>query len=98
MSAPSTLCIRRSLSAVHRGMAFEQRSLAILQRHLSMSLTSVGGKEDGGIDLLGWWWLPQSPRAPGPDIFGRENNKPPPEPRRRIRVVAQCKAEKKRVR
>jgi len=70
------------LSTTHRGTAFEERSLKILHDHMSMSLRRVGGKSDGGIDLLGWWWLPLSdPSAPG---------------RRRIRVIAQCKAEKKK--
>ncbi|KAG6853071.1 hypothetical protein C0991_007063 [Blastosporella zonata] len=48
-------------------------------------LTSVGGKSDGGIDLLGWWWLPQ--------LDASHINAP----RRRLRVLAQCKAEKKKI-
>lgn len=48
-----------------------------------MSLTRVGGKSDGGIDLIGWWWLP--------DLVDQHA------PRRRIRVLAQCKAEKKKM-
>lgn len=57
-----------------------------------MSLRRVGGKSDGGIDLLGWWWLPpsDSPNA-SPD---KTLNTPPR--RRRLRVLAQCKAEKKK--
>ena len=47
------------LSNVHRGTAFEKRSLELLQSTMSMSLTRVGGKSDGGVDLLGWWWLPE---------------------------------------
>ena len=47
------------LSNVHRGAAFEKRSLELLQSTMSMSLTRVGGKSDGGVDLLGWWWLPE---------------------------------------
>ncbi|KAG6379858.1 hypothetical protein JVT61DRAFT_10418 [Boletus reticuloceps] len=83
------------LSAVHRGTAFEQRSLQLLQTHFSMSLRRVGGKSDGGIDLIGWWWLPFATDSdpihrPGalPDSNGLL--------RRRIRVLAQCKAEKKK--
>ena len=48
----------RLLSTVHRGTAFEYRALALLTKHMSMSLTRVGGSHDGGIDLLGWWWVP----------------------------------------
>ncbi|KAG6811834.1 hypothetical protein H0H92_005631 [Tricholoma furcatifolium] len=50
-----------------------------------MSLRRVGGKSDGGIDLLGWWWLPP--------LNATEINAP----RRRLRVLAQCKAEKKKI-
>ncbi|KIM36686.1 hypothetical protein M413DRAFT_449027 [Hebeloma cylindrosporum] len=78
------------LSTVHRGNAFEERSLRLLEQTMSMSLKRVGGKEDGGIDLVGWWWLPElSSNASEP----RSNSKG----RRRIRVVGQCKAEKKKL-
>jgi hypothetical protein len=46
------------LSAVHRGTAFENRALSLLSEHMSMSLTRVGGSNDGGVDLIGWWWVP----------------------------------------
>jgi hypothetical protein len=49
---------RRLLSTVQRGTAFEYRVLAQLTKHMSMSLTRVGGSNDGGIDLIGWWWVP----------------------------------------
>lgn len=63
-----------------------------------MLLRRVGGKSDGGIDLLGWWWLPLcSADAVMPPDNG---SKPWPDsdvlPRRRLRVLAQCKAEKKK--
>ncbi|KAG5339836.1 hypothetical protein J132_10912 [Termitomyces sp. J132] len=74
-----------STSTVYRGTAFERRAQNILQNHLSMSLRRVGGKSDGGVDLLGWWWLPPSGAF---DINM---------PRRRLRVLAQCKAEKKKI-
>jgi hypothetical protein len=82
----STTCISQTplLSTTHRGTAFEERSLKILHDHMSMSLRRVGGKSDGGIDLLGWWWLPPT----DPSAFESR--------RRRIRVIAQCKAEKKK--
>jgi Protein of unknown function (DUF2034) len=50
----------RLLSTVQRGTAFEYRALALLTKHLSMSLTRVGGSYDGGIDLIGWWWVPSA--------------------------------------
>jgi Protein of unknown function (DUF2034) len=82
----STACASQAsqLSTTHRGTAFEERSLKILHDHMSMSLRRVGGKSDGGIDLLGWWWLPPA------DPSASESR------RRRIRVIAQCKAEKKK--
>ena len=79
------------LSTVHRGNAFEERSLKLLEQTMSMSLKRVGGKEDGGIDLVGWWWLPElssNASQPCSNSPGR---------RRRIRVIGQCKAEKKKL-
>ena len=48
----------RLLSTVQRGTAFEYRALALLTKHMSMSLAHVGGSYDGGVDLIGWWWVP----------------------------------------
>ena len=81
------------LSTVHQGNAFEQRSLALLHKTMSMSLKRVGGKEDGGIDLLGWWWLPPPTSSP-PTLLPSDD--PNRRRRRRIRVIGQCKAEKKK--
>jgi len=80
------------MSTTHKGNAFEERSLKILEQTMSMTLKRVGGKEDGGIDLLGWWWLPYDnhdvSKHPRPSsLFDR----------RRIRVIGQCKAEKKKM-
>ncbi|TEB29854.1 hypothetical protein FA13DRAFT_1734198, partial [Coprinellus micaceus] len=54
---------------------------------------------DGGIDLLGWWWLPpcvsalvSAPSTPPSTTTGEVLRG-----RRRIRVVGQCKAEKKKM-
>ncbi|THU98629.1 hypothetical protein K435DRAFT_610211, partial [Dendrothele bispora CBS 962.96] len=74
------------LSTVHRGNVFEQKCQALLEKHLSMSLRRVGGKEDGGIDLIGWWWLPHN-------LLDQNTSSTD---RKRIRIVAQCKAEKKK--
>jgi len=74
------------LSSVHRGVAFERRAMRLLQTNLSMSLNRVGGKSDGGIDLQGWWWPPFIS-----DTFAD------PAHRQRVRVFAQCKAEKKKI-
>jgi hypothetical protein len=83
-----------ALSTVHRGIAFEDRSLKLLQDSFSMSLRSVGGKSDGGIDLMGWWWLPEPfPSASGTISSSGESSI---HKRRRLRVLAQCKAEKKK--
>ena len=77
------------MSTVHQGTAFEERSLALLHKTMSMSLKRVGGREDGGIDLLGWWWLPTNDSMINDDIATKK--------RRRIRVIGQCKAEKKKL-
>ncbi|KZV76658.1 hypothetical protein PENSPDRAFT_673310 [Peniophora sp. CONT] len=84
--ALTTRAVSSSLSTVARGTAFEERSLRLLRDHLSMSLARVGGKSDGGIDLAGWWWLPHA-HAHASDTQGR----------RRLRVLAQCKAESKKM-
>lgn len=75
-----------ALSAVHRGVAFEERSMRLLQDHFSMSLRRVGGKADGGIDLQGWWWLPTDSTT---STHSTQQH-------RRLRVLAQCKAEVKK--
>ena len=80
------------LSAVHRGTAFEERSLQLLQAHFSMALRRVGGKSDGGVDLVGWWWLPSATKSNRPGALPDPNGLL----RRRLRVLAQCKAEKKK--
>lgn len=76
-----------SASTVFRGTCFENRCLHLLQSHLGMTLQRVGGKEDGGVDLNGWWWLP--------DV--NEDAESPNSSFKRARVLAQCKAEKKKV-
>lgn len=90
------------VSHVHRGVAFENRALAML-RYLSMSLTCVGGKSDGGIDLQGWWWLPAASSISHPvdhDASHEQTDLVTDNAgihRRRIRVLAQCKAERRKL-
>ncbi|KAF5390133.1 hypothetical protein D9757_003780 [Collybiopsis confluens] len=79
-------------STVSRGTSFEKRCLNILETHLGMVLRRVGGKEDGGVDLTGWWWLP--------DLVGTHSGFEMPKSKsssKRVRILAQCKAEKKKV-
>ena len=61
--------------------------MRVLQGCLSMSLRRVGGRSDGGIDLQGWWWLPTDEASLESDIRGH----------RRLRILAQCKAEAKKL-
>ncbi|EPT01194.1 hypothetical protein FOMPIDRAFT_1161816 [Fomitopsis schrenkii] len=88
------------LSATHKGTAFENRSLALLEEHLSMSLRRVGGKDDGGIDLLGWWWLPLTHRRECvASALGSLKEMSPSSVsngRKRLRVIVQCKDEKRK--
>ncbi|KAH9852494.1 hypothetical protein C2E23DRAFT_183869 [Lenzites betulinus] len=85
-----------TMTTVMKGGLFEQRSLRLLQDHLSMSLRRVGGKGDGGIDLQGWWWLPAKCLCQThlPVVSHLDSGAPP---RKRLRVVAQCKAEEKKI-
>lgn len=84
-------------SAVFKGTAFEQRSLRVLQSQLSMSLRRVGGASDGGVDLLGWWYLPyfMSQTSPPQSIHSDSNESAIHSTR--IRVIAQCKAYTKKL-
>ena len=68
-----------------------------------MSLTRVGGKGDGGVDLRGWWHLPQHSTQSFGRVHGFHRSSPvtdervevpTPERGRRLRLLAQCKAEK----
>ncbi|KAL1731818.1 hypothetical protein EV714DRAFT_208158 [Schizophyllum commune] len=89
---------RGAPTTVAKGTAFEQRSLAVARTRLSMSLRRVGGKSDGGIDLTGWWWLPHASDAlQTRHASNGDASRPQLHARRRMRVLAQCKAEKKKI-
>ncbi|KAG9042058.1 hypothetical protein FS837_011386 [Tulasnella sp. UAMH 9824] len=98
---------RKMLSTVHKGLAFEQRALSLLTNNLSMSLTSVAGRGDGGIDLQGWWWLPQltpagslstaDTKQSSEGVYGSASLLATQDlMRRKVRVIAQCKAESRK--
>jgi hypothetical protein len=94
----SSATMTSRLSNVHRGVAFEHRSLQLLRNHLSMALERVGGKDDGGIDLIGWWWLPLSTASASTSgARSPSSTTGLALPRKRIRVLGQCKAEKKKL-
>ncbi|KZV94502.1 hypothetical protein EXIGLDRAFT_611656 [Exidia glandulosa HHB12029] len=85
------LSTKPKLAAVHQGVQFEERSHSVLRSQLSMTLTRVGGKSDGGIDLQGWWWLPPTVPDAAPVLATGWPDDPL---RRRLRVLGQCKAER----
>lgn len=88
------------------GTDFENRALRFLKDTFSMSMGRVGGPSDGGVDLQGWWWLPP---LQGFQASEGHSDAPMVNPikvtelgrsiadagRRRVRVLAQCKAESK---
>lgn len=84
--------IRRS--TVDIGRAFELHCLRFLNEQLHMSLTRVGGAGDGGVDLRGWWTVPSSSTSSS-DYSASSSRPKKPEPRQRLRVLGQCKAERK---
>ncbi|KAL8292794.1 hypothetical protein RQP46_001406 [Phenoliferia psychrophenolica] len=75
------------------GRAFELASLRWLSSPpLRLSLLHIGQSNDRGIDLRGWWPIPDStPPSPAPTT--------PDSPTRRKRwsVLVQCKAERRRL-
>ncbi|GHJ88868.1 hypothetical protein NliqN6_5270 [Naganishia liquefaciens] len=77
----------RKLPTTILGTGYELHCLRLLNEQLRMSLDRIGGKGDGGIDLQGWWNLPHT----NPSMTAPDANPP-----QRIRVLAQCKAEKTR--
>ncbi|WVR08110.1 hypothetical protein IAU60_005156 [Kwoniella sp. DSM 27419] len=102
------MAARLRRTTVEVGTAFELRALRYLNEGLHMSLKRVGGAGDGGIDLRGWWWLPRmgiggargahdvSPNT-SEDAANEWESVQAGGYRhlRRVRVITQCKAEKK---
>lgn len=92
------MAIKRS--TVHLGTAFELHCSYLLRSTLGMSLNRIGGKGDRGIDLRGWWSLPAASERPiaGPSRLdpGRLGSDQEGRGQRRVRVLVQCKAEKKK--
>ncbi|EJF63792.1 hypothetical protein BD309DRAFT_962960 [Dichomitus squalens] len=88
--------IPHSLTTLAKGLSFESRTIGILREHLSISCRHVGGRGDGGIDLLGWWWLPHEclSHAAYQDSSNPVENRPARTP---LRIFAQCKAEEKKI-
>ncbi|EIW71554.1 hypothetical protein TREMEDRAFT_27243 [Tremella mesenterica DSM 1558] len=100
---------RRSTHEI--GKAFELHALRFCNRHLGMSLRAVGGAGDGGVDLRGWWYLPSFNISPAlvklaqneeisshlthPEKVTSAFEPTSSDRMRRLRVVAQCKAERK---
>ena len=89
------------ISTVHKGTLFEHRAAQVLRTDLSMALDRVGGRGDEGVDLEGWWWLPDffSPKDKDNGEAASSMSTTTtgiPERHIRIRILAQCKAEKKK--
>ncbi|KAL4399633.1 hypothetical protein ACI68E_004016 [Malassezia pachydermatis] len=72
-----------AVAAATRGAAYEMACLHTLTPWLSMRLHRTGGAGDRGIDLQGWWDVPQV--AQSTSTCGS------------VRVLVQCKAEKKAI-
>lgn len=91
---------RNKATTLMVGASFEFRSLKLLQDNFSMALDCVSGPGDGGVDLIGWWWLPRLRGPPEPsrtvtqDVSDGEDS---PQMRSRIRMLVQCKAERMKI-
>jgi hypothetical protein len=89
-NSPTTRKLGDKKTTLEIGTAFEMRSLKLLRDNFSMALERVAGRGDGGIDLIGWWWLPRIAGLPSSSEPTADNASD----HSRIRVLAQCKAEK----
>jgi hypothetical protein len=78
------------LSNVQKGTNYEKRTMVVLNKYLKMKLKLVGGKSDGGVDLIGTWKIPNTSSKALRSASGTTNF-----PERQLDVIVQCKAEKK---
>jgi len=75
------------MSTVERGTTYEEHVKAFLQNTFpKMDLMRVGGANDGGIDLTGWWWSPL-----------KRKEKDEGKSMERIRIAVQCKSEARKL-
>lgn len=93
-NSASQVTLTGDASTVARGTAFEHSSSLLLDRRFGIQLQRVGGAGDRGIDLRGWWYIPQK-KDPGIKSRGAEDKEVGR--RRRLRIIAQCKAEAKKL-
>ncbi|WWC92746.1 uncharacterized protein L201_007705 [Kwoniella dendrophila CBS 6074] len=92
--------LKRRRTTLDIGTSFEKHVSDYLNNELYMNLRRIGGANDGGIDLKGWWWLPKPKYKFGPQSQSQiqiqsQNRSSDIENLKRIRVIVQCKAEKK---
>jgi hypothetical protein len=98
MAAQATRSVRVARrSTAEIGLAYENHSLAYLTT-LRMALRRVGRAGDGGVDLRGTWEVPSGRLSSGAEAYaaaGRGSSSAEGSTWRRLRVVGQCKAERK---
>ena len=75
-------------STTYTGTRYEYLTLSSLQR-LGIELTRKGGTGDKGVDLVGFWHLPQWQHSVRTDSDTDQNG--PEKANERLRVVVQCK-------
>lgn len=74
------------LSTVEKGTAYEEHTQAFLRETFPrMDLMRIGGANDGGVDLTGWWWSPL--QGVGDQARALD----------RVRVTVQCKSEARKL-
>jgi hypothetical protein len=74
-------------TAVYLGTRYEYLVLSSLRR-LGIELARFGGKGDKGVDLVGWWHLPQWRKPSSQDSFRGDNGSDGGEV---MKVLVQCK-------
>lgn len=86
-SSPET-CHKLNTSTVHLGTRYEYLIQSHLQTHLGFTLTRIGGKGDGGIDLIGSWTIPTPTSTPATKSPSLPTAQPAPTPTFRILLQA----------